>query len=352
MHWLELSDTEVKWVARSVMGALRDNSWQEWADPVQPRFFNAIFNGLFGNPIDFWDPDPVECGVALSALTRESARRTAIELMVAGELLCRPIPPDVHVSVERWAAAFGIEGQSLTLARQTASGAYYQAQADLYRHGYWGAYAATAHNVDAQVARYGVSAFAATHEPDPELAAQWQQLAHCAPGTIGRSVWEFYGLHGFDWPGEPGGANPITAQHDWIHVLADYSATGLGEIETAAFRITSTRLPGTLLTFLGELGFWHSGMIGSAFSGWHQAYSLDAKDAPESVADAFRRGAACNQDLYLETDFFAFKDVNLDTLRERWNIPPKHSVHSPGWKTRTHLTAADGESHSPPDFTI
>ena len=36
MHWLELSDTEVKWVARSVMGALRDNSWQEWADPVQP----------------------------------------------------------------------------------------------------------------------------------------------------------------------------------------------------------------------------------------------------------------------------------------------------------------------------
>jgi hypothetical protein len=259
----------------------------------------------------------------------------------------------VHQSVERWAAALGVDSKALSLARDTAAGAYFKAQADLYRHGYWGALAALqGEAVTALVEQEGAAALAMTMRPDPELAQRWRSLGDCQPGTLGRAVYDFYTLHGFEWPGESRGANPITAHHDWIHVLADYSATGLGEIETAAFRMTSTRLGGTLLTFLGELGFWHSGMVGSAFSGWHEAYSLDAKDAPESVAEAFRRGAACTEDLYLRTDFFDFKDEDLIQLRQRWGIPPKTYAGSPGWQTRVVLTRADGEADGPPDFTV
>jgi hypothetical protein len=350
MRWIDLSDKEVAQVAQAVRTALCDNKWQEWTDPVQPRFFNAIFSGLFNYRTDFWTPATSAAPESLASSLSEPARRMAIELMVAGELLCRPIPADVHASVERWASAFHINGDELTLVRKTANGAYLQAQSDLYRHGYWGAYAEEIGSDKRLVEEFGTVAYAMTVTLDPALAQRWKDLEHCAEGSLGRCVWEFYRLHDFELPGEERGANLITAQHDWIHVLADYSATGLGEIETAAFRITSTRLPGTLMTFLGELGFWHSGMVGSVLSGWHQAYSLDAKEAPESVAEAFHRGKACQRDLYLETDFFEFKDRNLEELRREWNIPPKRCTLSPGWRTRTRLTAADGESDQPPVF--
>lgn len=271
-------------------------------------------------------------------------------MMVGGEILCRPIPVNVHDRVARWAAELGVDGHAVSVARAVVAGAYSAAQSDLYRHGYWGEFSALRHDVSADVGQFGTVAFAATVAPNPELLDRWRALEHCAAGTFGRCTYEFYALHNFLLPGNVGAANEITAHHDWIHVLADYSASGLGEIETAAFRMTSTRMAGTMLTFIGELGFWHSGMIGSAFTGFHQAYSLDAAGAPESVAEAFARGSQCNQDLYCDIDFFDYKDYPLEALREEWNIPAKQAAHSAGWRTRVQLTEADGESTLPPVF--
>ena len=52
---------------------------------------------------------------------------------------------------------------------------------------------------------------------------------------MGRRVWEMYQARGFVFPGQPGSAPPLLAQHDWVHVLADYGTTVEAELEVFAF---------------------------------------------------------------------------------------------------------------------
>ena len=56
--------------------------------------------------------------------------------------------------------------------------------------------------------------------------------ARALPGGLaGQGVWRFYRARGFTFPGRPDSAPPTLAQHDWIHVLADYGSTVESEIE-------------------------------------------------------------------------------------------------------------------------
>ena len=45
----------------------------------------------------------------------------------------------------------------------------------------------------------------------------------------------FYRARGFAFPGAPGSAPPLLAQHDWVHVLADFGTTVECELEVFAF---------------------------------------------------------------------------------------------------------------------
>ena len=48
---------------------------------------------------------------------------------------------------------------------------------------------------------------------------------NCPEGSLGLGVWRFYRARGFTFPGRPESAPPNLAQHDWIHVLAEYGST-------------------------------------------------------------------------------------------------------------------------------
>ena len=74
----------------------------------------------------------------------------------------------------------------------------------------------------------GLGGFSAA---DPELAARWAALEQLPRDSIGRKVWELYQARGFTFPGTPGSAPPLLAQHDWVHVLADYGTTVESEVE-------------------------------------------------------------------------------------------------------------------------
>ena len=66
---------------------------------------------------------------------------------------------------------------------------------------------------------------------DTALYDRWAALEHCPDGSLGHGVWRFYRARGFTFPGRPNSAPPTLAQHDWIHVLADYGSTVESEIE-------------------------------------------------------------------------------------------------------------------------
>ena len=170
-------------------------------------------------------------------------------------------------------------------------------------------------------------------EDDPELLDQWLALEHCAKGSLGRNIWEYYQSRGFVFTGQKGSVNPSIAQHDWIHLLCDYNTTIEGELEVFSF--IGSAIPDIKgFSFLvaivslfetGRLESWGGGVL-NADKG-----HLDLPGMPERVADAIRRGRECNRDVMYGIDYFQYKNHPIDEVQKTLNIVPKDpEIKSPG----------------------
>lgn len=148
---------------------------------------------------------------------------------------------------------------------------------------------------------------------DERLAARWQRLEGCPPGSLGRGVWELYRVRGWPFPGEQRAAPEATCRHDFVHVLADYDATPIGEIEVAGF-IGAGKAE--------DLGF---AFLLVALAVWEPDV-LDDAGGSERLADALGRGTRCGMDLLDGLDHFALAAEQLETLRLRFRVPPKSTL--------------------------
>ena len=167
---------------------------------------------------------------------------------------------------------------------------------------------------------------------DPALAERWRALEALAQGTLGRAVFELYEARGFTFPGTPGSAPPLLAQHDWVHVLADYGTTVESEMEVFAFiaRANDDMRAFSLLAMvvsLFETGYLRSGAglfesdVGHLSAGTAVAVRL---------ADAMRRGALCHDQVrdtdsidFLRQDWFALADQPVEAVRARFGVLPR-----------------------------
>ena len=70
---------------------------------------------------------------------------------------------------------------------------------------------------------------------DPVLADTWMGFSELPHGTLGRAVWDMYRTRGFGLPGSVGGASAYLAQHDFVHVIADYGTNLDGELEVTTY---------------------------------------------------------------------------------------------------------------------
>ena len=155
-------------------------------------------------------------------------------------------------------------------------------------------------------------------------AARWKGLGTNPSGSIGRAVFEFYGMRGFKFPGEAGGVNAAIAQHDWIHVLADYGTTPLGEIEVSSLQNAASRTPGAMLGLVGVLALFESGLMPASLLVHDQkGHALAEPGAVDRMAEAVARGNQCRKDLLLDVDFFKYASEPLEGLRTQFGIPPK-----------------------------
>jgi hypothetical protein len=162
---------------------------------------------------------------------------------------------------------------------------------------------------------------------DPELAQRWADLEHCPPGSLGRRVFEFYDARGFAFPGSPGSAPPLLAQHDWVHVLADYGSTVESEIEVFSFVARANDDPQAfslqaMVLSLFETGYLQAGM--GLFQSDVGHVSSTAREMAVRMGDAMRRGALCSysRDL-LAVDWFELADQPLDDVRRTLHVVPK-----------------------------
>jgi hypothetical protein len=321
------SADEVRLMCRGIVGAVAPPGG---LTPVQHAFIPAIARSMTGH--DF-DPD-AEPPIGPEALAEALARRNAafrgriVQHILFAALVLSPLPEEIVDRVGRYATELGIDDGMLRVAQRYSKGNLGLAAFDFERNGY------TADWTPERARSLHTSGvLAAAWEQvcdDPALARQWADLEGCAPGTLGRRVWEFYRARGFAFPGAPNSAPPYLAQHDWVHVLADYGTQVDNELEVFTLIGRATDDPRgfslvAMVVSLFETGYLRTGAgLFEADRGHHlSATPWQSEAMAERVANAMYRGAMLRGRDLMEIDWFEHADQPLPALREEFGLPPR-----------------------------
>jgi len=154
---------------------------------------------------------------------------------------------------------------------------------------------------------------------DLELAASYRKLAGCAPGSLGRTFFDFYQRYGFAFPGEPLALNEhFATRHDSTHLLSGYNTSLQGELLVSTFTATMHEVNPMSGHIVPVIVSWHVGTqvneVAKKSTGWYD---------PAKFFVAWARGAATTGDTFHPgwalTDH---ADTNLDELRTSYGISP------------------------------
>jgi hypothetical protein len=302
---------------------------------LQRLLIDAVAEAMTGTTVDAASAAPISAEDYAAGLARrnEAFRSRMLQMMLLGALVLRPIPPDVVDRLGEFARAMSIDDGMLEVAQRFAAGQLGLAAFDFQRNGYsaeWSPARSAALHTSAELQ----DAWSQSVN-DAALAEQWTELGKLPPDSLGRRIFEFYEARGFEFPGRPGSAPPLLAQHDWVHVLADYGTRVESELEVFAFIARANDDPRgfsllAMVVSLFETGYLREGAgLFEAFPG-----QLSQEGMAVRVADAMRRGAlghgldgAPDVD-FMAVDWFALADRNVDELRAEFGIPPKsdHAV--------------------------
>lgn len=306
---------------------------------IQVSLLEAVRAALTGVDVDFSGLEPLGPEALAQQLEQKPAsfRHRVVQDMVLGELVLRPIPPEVARRVEAYAQALGIDDRFVRVARRYAQGAFGLAWLDLQRSGFAEHWERA--RMDQLKTSVKLEHQLAAGVEDPVLADAWMGFSDLAPGTLGRSVWEMYRTRGFGLPGSIGGASAYLAQHDFVHVIADYGTNLNGELEVFALIGRADPDPKGFAWLATLIGLFGTGYVADAgfFSGDLQERRLDSTEMHVRIADALRRGRnLCDRlgvDL-LELDYHELAARPVAEVRAELGTDskgaPAMSVGSPG----------------------
>lgn len=318
---------EVELLARGIVSAI---SPPGGLTELQTLLFDATFEAMTGVTVHVADLAPISPHAYAQGLARrnEAFRSRMVQSMIMGALVLRPLPPEVAARVEEFARELSIDDGMLAVAQRFASGSLGLAAFDFDRNGYtadWSPDRAATFHASSELQNAWEECV-----NDAALAARWQSLGDLPAGTIGRAMFEFYEARGFVFPGLPGSAPPLLAQHDWVHVLADYGSRVESELEVFAFISRANDDPRAFSLFAMVVSLFETGYL-RAGAGLFEAFpgQLSQEGVAQRVADALRRGALSHgldgaPDVdFLAVDWFALADRPVDDLREAFGIVPK-----------------------------
>ena len=268
--------------------------------PLQVALVAATFEAMTDHVVDPRGLEPLDpAGLAAGLAPRSHEFRSRIvQLMVLGELILAPLPLDVSDRVAAYAAELGVDDQMIRVAHRFAEGSLGLAMVDFSRNGY-------VPDLELRVEALGLTAQEAADEADDawgavvadaRLAARWEALGDLPDGSLGAAVFRFYRARGFVFPGLPGSAPPLLAQHDWVHVLADYGTTLESELEVFALIARANDDPRAFSLLAMVISLFETGYLASG-AGLFEASRghLSNEGVALRLADAMRRGALCHE---------------------------------------------------------
>jgi hypothetical protein len=320
---------EVTRVARGIATAVAPETG---LTDLQAELLGAIANALTGISVDYRSLEPLGPDEFADVLSGRDLgyRQRIVHHMVLGELVLRPIPTVVAHRVAKYAEALSVKDDFVRVARRYAQGAYGLAWIDLQRNGF------VEHIRDADRDTTDEQVDHARDAPRPfepatvdlELADRWTTFRELPPGTLGRSVWEMYDGRGFALPGTPGGAPKYLAQHDFVHVLADYGTNLKGELEVFALIGRADPDPKGFAWLATLIGLFETGYIAGTgfFDRDVSERNLQAPGMDQRIADSIRRGKVVSErygvDLF-DIEYDDLADRPTGEVRELIGVPPK-----------------------------
>ncbi len=304
---------------------------------VQRAVINATVESMSGFVVDVGGMDPLGPDEFAAAMRRRNLafRERMVQLMLLLEMLLTPLPPEVTARVEQYADALGVHEDMLRVTHQIARGSLGLALIDFERSGYFREMLERPPD-HLHTERALADAWEGCAN-DPALAARWAVLGDCPEGSLGNGVWRFYRARGFEFPGMPGSAPVTLAQHDWMHVLADFGSTVECEIEVFGFISRANDNPAGFSLLAMVLGLFETGYLFNAAKGFFEYdrghFSRDAERMAVRLADAMARGARAawwlndhgrHSDVdFLGVDWFEYADWPVNQVRRYFGVPPK-----------------------------
>ena len=312
-------------IARGIASAVKPDTGFE---QIQISLMRAVIEALLDIQVDLDSLDPLDADELATALSDRSDefRRRVVHQMVLGELVLRPIPPMVARRVSVYAEALGIDDQFVRIARRYAQGGFGLAWLDLHQSGFAEHWEMA--RKDQLKTTVKLEHQLAAGVEDAALYEIWRGFEHCAPGTLGRSMWDMYRGRGFALPGSIGGASAYLAQHDFVHVLADYGTNLKGELEVFSLISRADPDPKGFAWLATLVGLFETGYVADAgfFTGDLEESRLESPAMHARVADALYRGRVlCDRlrtDL-LEVDYHQFVDHPVEYARSELGFEPK-----------------------------
>ncbi len=310
---------EVSVLAGGVLSAVGGRS----ASPLQELLLGSLFLAMTGHHVDVALLRPLGPAETGHALARRNAafRRRILQVIALVALVVDPVPAETVRRIERYADEMQVHDDLVATARHLAGSSRALVAVDFDRNGYLeGVARAREVPVDEDGGVWTVD------DSDPLLADRWASLGGLPEETIGRRVHDFYQARGFEFPGAPGSAPPLLAQHDWVHVLADYGTTVESELEVFGFIARANDDPRAFSLLAMVVSLFETGALARG-AGLFEADRghLSKAGVTARLGDAMRRGALCRgSNDFLARDWFAVADRPLAVLRQELGLPDKH----------------------------
>ncbi len=291
---------------------------------LQDTLVEATFTAMTGfAPVAPLEPiTPADFAAGLCR-RNEVFRTRIVQVMLLGALVLRPIPQEVADRVAAFARELSVDDDMLEVAQRFAHGSLGLASIDFQRNGYtaeWsGERQAVLHTSRPLADAWELSVH------DADLAARWRALEDLPDATLGRRVTDFYRARGFVYPGQPGSAPPLLAQHDWVHVVADYGTKVESELEVFAFIARANDDPRAFSLLAMVVSLFETGYL-RAGAGLFESSpgQLSRQGVAQRVADGMRRGALTTGSVdFLAVDWFDLAPLTVDEVRVHFGVVAK-----------------------------
>jgi hypothetical protein len=301
---------------------------------LQRALLKALFHSLTKHDVDLRTFDPMSATeLAGHVASRDLIFRSRlVQIMLLAALVLRPLPEEVVDQITEYARELEVEEGMITVAQEFASGSLGLAGVDFQRNGYtadWDPHHAEMLHTSAELSDAWDSAIT-----DPALTARWQALENLPEGTLGRMVTEMYRARGFEYPGTPGSAPPLLAQHDWVHIVADFGTTVESEIEVFGFIAEANDNMHAFSLLAMVISLFETGYL-RAGAGLFQASEGHISHDPRvlvRLADAMYRGGRTHDARsgsesvdFLRVDWFELADRPIEEVRKMFGVEPKSS---------------------------